>query len=208
MMAGNASRMKINENKVYLPLKDKMVFEFSLNRFMKFFKEIICVIRPEDEKYLANYQNKVKIAYGGNTRQESVYNGLIMATGDYVLIHDAARPFITDKIINECINALNDGYSVLVGNESKDSIYCKNPLTALNRSNLFSAQTPQGSKLSIMLSCHEYAKKEGLSVTDDISLILKYTDEIVKLIEGCDENFKITTQLDYIIAKELVKKYD
>lgn len=208
MMAGNASRMKLNENKVYLPLDNKMVFEYSLNKFLSFSCDVVCVIRPEDEKYLDDYKSRVKIAYGGSTRQESVYNGLLKASGDYVIIHDAARPFISIESIEDCIKTLEEGYSVLVGSDSKDSVYSKNPLVALDRSNLFNAQTPQGSKLNVMLECHAKAKEEGILVTDDISLILKYSNETVKLISGNDMNFKITTQLDYIVAKELVKKND
>ena len=82
MMAGNASRMQMKENKVYLPLGNQMVFEYALKLFLSYDFEIICVIRKEDRIHLKNYEGKVKIVYGGLTRQESVYNGLKEASKD------------------------------------------------------------------------------------------------------------------------------
>ena len=67
------------------------------------------------------------------------------------------------------------------------------------------AQTPQGAKTKVMLECHQKAKAEGYVGTDDISLFIRYSKKMVKIIAGNDKNFKITTQLDYIIAKELMK---
>ncbi len=81
MMAGNASRMQMNENKVYLPLGKQKIFEYSLNLFLDMGFEVICVIREEDRNQLDPYKKRVKIAIGGKTRQESVYKGLQEATG-------------------------------------------------------------------------------------------------------------------------------
>ncbi len=205
MMAGNATRMNINANKVYLPLGKKLVFEHSLDLFLSYNFEIICVIRKEDRKFLEKYEDKVKIVYGGKTRQESVYNGLIEATNKYTLIHDAARPFINKIIIDKCINALKQDKACLVVAPVKDSVYAKNPLKTLNRDELILAQTPQGGVTKSFLNCHKRAILDNYSSTDDISLILKYSNQIIELIEGNDTNFKITTQLDYITAKEYIK---
>lgn len=205
MMAGNASRMNINTNKVYLPLADKLVFEYSLNLFLSYNFEIICVIRKEDRKYLEKYEDKVKIVYGGKTRQESVCNGLIEATNKYSLVHDAARPFINKTIIDKCINALKNDKAFMVVSPLKDSIYLKKPLKNINRDELISAQTPQGGLTKLLLDTHKKAIIDDFFVTDDISLVLKYSNQTVELIEGNDTNFKITTQLDYITAKEYIK---
>ena len=197
VMAGSATRMKNNENKVFLPLKDKMVFQYSLDLFLSLGYEVVCVIKPEDENKLSKY-SQVKITYGGKTRQESVYNGLRLVTNDKVLIHDAARPFITKDIIIKCDNELKMNDAVLVGIPMKDSIYSNNPLKSLKRDDFISAQTPQGGKTKTLLECHLKAIEEKQNFTDDISLILNYSNDMVKIIEGIDTNFKITTQLDYI----------
>lgn len=205
MMAGNATRMHSKENKVYLPLGNQMVFEYSLNLFLKNHFEVICVIQKKDRAYLKDYESKVKIVYGGMTRQESAYNGLKEATGTYVLFHDAARPFITQNVIDSCVQALNLHKACLVVHPCKDSLYQKNPLVSMIRDNVVLAQTPQGGKRVDFLKAHQMALAEQASFTDDISLLMKYSDTLVELIEGNETNFKITTQLDYIIARELVK---
>ena len=205
MMAGSSSRMNANENKLFLELGDKKVFQHSLDKFLEFGLEIICVIKEENIKYLVDYLDKVKVVIGGNTRQESVYNGLCACDNDYVLIHDAARPFISKNIIEDCLNAINQDKNFLVAAPSKDSIYLKTPLQTLNRDNVCLAQTPQGGLKTDFLTAHLKAVEEGISATDDISLVLKYIDKEVMLITGEDINFKLTTSLDYILAKELIK---
>lgn len=205
LMAGSATRMKQKENKVYMPLGNQMVYEHSLVKFLELGLEVICVIRTEDRSYLDAYTSKVKIVIGGSTRQESVLNGIKEATGKYVLIHDAARPFITKDIIQQCIASLKEDNCCLVVAPCKDTVYQKNPLRTLKREELILAQTPQGGNKAILLKCHEQALKEQYVGTDDMSLVLKYSDSAIKIIEGNDLNFKITTQMDYIIAKELVK---
>ena len=205
MMAGSSARMNMNGNKLFLPLGDKLVFEHSLDMFLLNGLDVICVTKPEYIEYLSKYEGKVKIVIGGNTRQESVYNGLIACDNDYVMIHDAARPFITETIINDCKAAINENKCFIVAKSSKDSVYVKTPLEAVKRDNIIMAQTPQGGSKMALLNAHTMAINEGYSSTDDISLLMKYTNEEIKIIDGDERNFKITTQLDYILAKELVK---
>lgn len=205
MMAGSSSRMNISENKLFLPLGDKLVFEHSLDLFINEGLDIICVTKPEYIKYLNKYNDKVKIVIGGETRQQSVYNGLLACDNEYVIIHDAARPFISKKILDECKEAINQNKCFLVAKKSKDSVYVKIPFEAVKRDNVIMAQTPQGGTKSALLNAHINAINEGFISTDDISLLLKYSNEEIMIIEGDENNFKITTQLDYILAKELVK---
>ena len=205
MMAGSSSRMNSNENKLFLELGDKKVFQHSLDKFLEFGLEVICVIKEENIKYLVDYLDKVKVVIGGNTRQQSVYNGLCACNNDYVLIHDAARPFISKNIIEDCFNAINQDKNFLVAAPSKDSIYLKTPFSSLNRDNICLAQTPQGGLKSDFLTAHLKALEDTVVATDDISLVLKYINKEVKIITGEDINFKLTTSLDYILAKELIK---
>lgn len=205
LMAGNASRMQMNENKVYLPLGKQRVFEYSLKLFLEMGFEVVCVVREEDQEYLEPYYKRIKLAIGGKTRQESVYKGLQEASGDFVLIHDAARPFVSRNIIINCCEAFKENCACLVATSSKDSLYQKTPFLSLNRENALLAQTPQGAKTKVLLECHRKAKEDGFVGTDDISLLIRYSKDLIKIIEGNDNNFKITTQLDYILAKELVK---
>lgn len=206
LMAGKASRMKMSQNKVFLPLANKMVFQYALDLFISKNLEVVCVIKEEDRPYLKDYYSKVKIVTGGETRQESVYNGLMVALGDCVLIHDAARPFLSEKILDECLDSLAAGSPFLVAKPCNDTIYSMNPIKYLKREDYCLAQTPQGGKTKLLTECYNKALSENVTVTDDISLVLKYSNEEVRIIEGSEYNFKITSQFDYILAKEVVKR--
>ena len=205
LMAGSGRRMNIEDNKVFLPLGEKRVFEHALQMFLNFGFEVICVIRPEDRQFLSDYYAQVKIVYGGKTRQESVYHGLKEATQDFVLIHDAARPFVSKEMIESCIHVFHENQACMVGTSCKDSLYLKSPLQVVHREEIVLAQTPQGGCTKVLLNCHQMAMKEDKTFTDDISLLLQYSDTTVKIIENEEANFKITTKLDYIVAKKKKK---
>lgn len=205
LLAGSSQRMNSKINKVFLPLGDKPVYAHSLELFLKFGLEVICVVKEGEEHHLKPYVPLIKIVNGGNTRQESVYRGLCAAKGDQILIHDAARPHLKEQTLQDCLSALKEEKAVLVGCFCKDTIYHRNPLAVLNRQELFQAQTPQGGPKEALIKAYRQAMKENVSATDDLSLLLKYSPMEVLLIDGTDQNFKITTQLDYILSKEMMK---
>ena len=205
MMAGSSSRMNKNENKLFLELGSKKVFQYSLDKFLEYDFEVICVTKEEYKHYLEGYLDKIKIVIGGNTRQESVYNGLNACSNEYVIIHDAARPFITKKIIDDCVLAINNNQNFLVSVPAKDSVYQINPLVNLKRESLKLAQTPQGGIKKDFINAQILANKENKQFTDDISLVMNYFDKPIQIIDGDDLNFKITTKLDYIVAKEMMR---
>lgn len=210
LMAGKGSRMKQDINKILLPLGDKMIFEYSLSTFLSLGCEIIVVLSKEDEAIIINKLPKnVKYTYGGKTRQESVYNGLKMCTNEYVLIHDAARPFISKEIINNIINSYKLDEAILTYNNVKDTIkqISNNKLITIKRNELIAATTPQCAPLEIIKDAYNKAKNDNFEATDDISLIEKYYPNLkINYILSNEENFKITTPLDYEIAKIIVEK--
>ena len=114
--AGSGTRANLGENKILHDLNGMPVLCYSLSAFSPFADEIIIACRKEDEPsilpLLSPYQN-VRTVIGGNTRTESVYNALREVNGEIVLIHDAARPFVTRKIIEDCLSSVKkDGSGV------------------------------------------------------------------------------------------------
>lgn len=208
LMAGVGSRMNINQNKILLNLANKPVFMHSYDKFKKFGLEIICVINPNDELEIKKYLDEdAIIVYGGSTRQESVYNGLLKCSCDYVLIHDAARPLISEKLIEELIKTSKLGLPILTYFKCKNTVKeISNGLKTLNRDNIIFAATPQCGMLDDFMYCHRKAIEDNFISTDDISLIEKYLNKEIKLIESNEENFKITTKLDYDLAKLILKE--
>jgi 2-C-methyl-D-erythritol 4-phosphate cytidylyltransferase len=208
VMAGIGSRMNLNVNKILLPLNDKPVFMHSLLKFVNRGYEIVCVINPNDEDNIKKYLPEgIIIAYGGNTRSESVYNGLAKCSGNYILIHDAARPLISDKVLDEVDELLKNNKPILVYSKVKDTIKINDSgIKTLNRDDLLAAQTPQGALYKDLMYCYQMAKMEGFNATDDMSLIERYLTSDITLIEGNIENIKLTTQIDYELMKLMVKE--
>ena len=211
LMAGRGTRMGYERNKILLPFGDKYLFEFPLNTFLSLGYEVICVISKEDSDIIIPRlpSKNVKYVYGGTTRQESVYLGLKKATGDYVLIHDAARMWVSEDLIHKIIEQGKEMTPVLTYTEVKDTIKVveNGKLKTLDRKSLIAAATPQAASLSLLKEVYEAAVKDNFTSTDDMSLIEKYHPEIeINLVKADEEIFKVTTPKDYEIAKEIWRK--
>ncbi|MEG0180994.1 MAG: 2-C-methyl-D-erythritol 4-phosphate cytidylyltransferase [Peptostreptococcaceae bacterium] len=217
--AGKGSRMKSDINKQFLKLGDREVIAHTIGKFYKNknIDEIIIVVKEDEKEFVEKkiiskfgYKN-IKIAIGGNERQDSVYNGLKQVRQDckIVLIHDGARPFVNEETINNCIKYTKKYDSTVVGVPVKDTIKIvdedNNVSVTPNRSKLWSIQTPQSFKYDLILKAHERAKEDNYYGTDD-SMLMEYSGYIVKVIEGNYNNIKITTQEDLNIGMEILKQ--
>ena len=208
LMAGTGSRMGASKNKILLDLNGKMLFQYPLELFKSLGFEIICVINKNDEEELKPYLKDVKYTYGGDTRGESVFNGLKKCSSDYVLIHDSARVLLSKDTVLSIVDNINKYDAILTYNKVKDTIKENNggKLTTLKRDNLIAASTPQCGKKDLLLDVYIKGFNDKLIFTDDISLIEYYYPNVkIGLIEANEENFKVTTPLDYKIIKELIK---
>ncbi len=150
---------------------------------------------------------------GGNTRQETVANGLKqlakVGTGaSHVLIHDGARPFIKADLIQRIIQALESNKVVLPALPVTDTLkYVENNLVShtVDRTPLWVAQTPQAFELELILGLHKKAIDEGKTdFTDDIALA-EWQDHPVTIVEGESSNTKITTAEDLVLADMIMK---
>lgn len=216
--AGSGSRMKRDINKQFIKLKDKEIIAHTIEKFYNHnnIDEIVVVIKSEEEEFFKNeilnrYNfNNIKIAFGGNERQDSVYNGLKMLNKEceVVLIHDGARPFISEKIINSCIKEAKNHNAVVVGVPVKDTIKVINENNDIvdtpERSKLWAVQTPQTFNYDILVKSYEDAFKDGFYGTDDAMLVERIGYK-VKMIEGSYNNIKITTPEDIEIGTQILK---
>ena len=146
---------------------------------------------------------------GGRRRQDSVYNGLKMVSenSDWVLIHDAARPFIDGQVITKVILAAKKTGSAIVAVKAKATIKFsqKNNIVknTLNRVGLWEAQTPQVFRKELILKAHKKYCQED--VTDDASLIEKLGQQVL-IVQGSYQNIKITTTEDLLFAGLIAKR--
>lgn len=216
--AGRGSRMKADINKQFLKLQNKEVIAHTIDKFYnnENIGEIIVVVREDEaeffkiniiEKY--GYKN-IKIAFGGNERQDSVYNGLKMVDENckIVLIHDGARPFVNNETIDSAIESAKENKCVIVGVPVKDTIKVidenNNVCDTPDRSTLWSIQTPQVFDYSLIMKAHEKAREDNYYGTDD-SMLMEYFGQKVKVVEGSYNNIKITTPEDLKIGEEILR---
>lgn len=216
--AGTGSRMKKDINKQFIKLKNKEIVAHTIEKFYNSenIDDIVVVIREDEEEYFnKNIKEKygftnIKVAHGGNERQDSVFNGIKMLKKecDVVLIHDGARPFVTDDIIKRSINKANEHNAIVVGVKVKDTIKVVsdngNIVDTPNRSYLWAVQTPQVFKYDIITKAYEDAYNNNYYGTDDAMLVERIGYN-VKIIEGSYNNIKITTQEDLEFGEQILK---
>ena len=214
--AGSGSRMKAGKNKLLIELEGESLIYWTIKAvFSSSLISWVGIIgQPNDKKELLNsvkdFSSKVKWIDGGETRQESVFNGLnsLPYNAEKVLIHDGARCLIETKLINKCALELDKSDAIILATKVTDTIKIvdnkgyiqKTP----NRQNLWAAQTPQGFLVKRLRKAHEMAIEKNWKVTDDASLFEMLNWE-VKIIEGNSSNIKITSPLDLKIAKLFLK---
>ncbi len=216
LAAGSGSRMGAGENKVFLPLHGVPALVRSVQAFANLCSALVLVVRPEEEQRARAMLDAhgllsavTAFAYGGERRQDSVRNGLAALLGEeaVVLVHDVARPLLTEEVIARVIvSALKYGSGVAAV-RVKDTIKRVNPGETVaetpDRETLRAVQTPQGFLKSILIRAHQQAEREGITATDDAALA-EAIGVPVRLVEGSYDNMKITTPEDLAAAEAIL----
>jgi len=215
--AGTGSRMNMNEKKQFITIGGLPVIVHCLKVFdnCNAIDDIIVVINSDDIDYFTGdickrfLFSKIKsVVIGGETRQQSVYNGLKavdMDTG-IVAIHDGARPFIREEEIIASIEAARKFGASCVAVPVKDTIKTVGKdgfvLDTPDRTTLWAVQTPQTFKYDIIVRAHDLAREKGLSGSDD-AFLAEAAGYKVYIVEGSYDNIKITTREDLLFAEYL-----
>lgn len=209
--AGGTSSRYGNTNKLLDKIGEKTVIEHTVSKFISIDQIDEIVIPANINIYnkicdlFKNY-SKIKIINGGESRQKSVFNGLNAIKNDYVLIHDGARPLITQEIIYETISATLKYGAVSVMTKTNDTIKLVDEnnkiIKTIDRSKLYNTQTPQGFKTSLIKDAH--IKLSDKNYTDDCSM-LEELGIPVYMVNGSYKNIKITVKDDLDFAKIYIK---
>ena len=203
--------------KQYLYLAGKTVLERSLAAFLDHQAiEFVQPVIPADDE--AAYEEAVaglsspkllKPVSGGQTRQRSVLAGLraLQAHSPYnVLIHDAARPFISQAVISRVIDSLKENTACLAALPVSDTLKAEEAgrvVRTVSREGLWRAQTPQAFSLALLRRAHQQAAAEGYRATDD-AMLVERLGRPVKMVLGSRMNIKITTPEDLALAEAFV----
>ncbi|MDD5772474.1 MAG: 2-C-methyl-D-erythritol 4-phosphate cytidylyltransferase [bacterium] len=212
---------RIGFKKQYYLLNKKPILAYTLSIFQNspLISEIILAVPKDDIKFSKNnivikYKfNKVKkIVAGGKTRQISVSNGLNVCDpkSEYILVHDAVRPFFDKMLLPELIKEVKKYKAVVTAVPARDTIKIASPdkiiIKTPPRKDIYLAQTPQIFSHELIKKAYQKAFKEKFAGTDDSNLVER-TGKKVKIFIGNEENIKITTLNDLEIAEILAANF-
>lgn len=214
--AGQGKRMKLNKNKQFLLLEDKPVIIHTLEIFQSDdWCEAIIIVGNESEKEQIRELTKLygiskvkRIVSGGKERQQSVYNGLKALTKDMiVLIHDGARPFVKTEHLHDLVKEANRTEAAILAVPIKDTVKESSGSKVshtVDRTNLWSVQTPQAFHLKAILEAHQWAEQNEFLGTDDASL-MEGLNKTISIVTGDYFNIKLTTREDIIFAESILR---
>ena len=218
LAAGKGTRMQADLNKQYLLLQGNPIIAYTIKAFEEspLIDNIILVINENDNKLFEElivnkfkFEKITKIITGGKERQDSVKKGLaqVHKKTKIVLVHDGARPFVTNNIIKNCIEGATKYDAVSAGVPIKDTVKIideeKNVISTPKRSSLWITQTPQAFKVKVLTKAHLEANNDNFLGTDDASLVERMGVS-VKMVDGDYKNFKITTPEDLVAAEAMI----
>lgn len=219
LAAGQGKRMNSKVQKQFLCIQNHPVLYYSLNCFEKcpWITDIILVTGVTEIGYCKEeivqkygFKKVSAIVAGGKERYHSVFNGLKACNQtDYVFIHDGARPFLTQQILERGLECVKNWDACAAGMPSKDTVKIVNEkgvvVSTPERKYVWNVQTPQIFEYTLVMDSYQRALNEECSgITDDAMVVEQYGDHEVILFEGSYENIKITTPEDLKIAEEFV----
>jgi len=198
--AGNGERAKLNKNKLLYKVKEKTVLELTLSTFLKsglIDEYIVTASEKDEEEFRSILPDGVTVVRGGKTRTESVINALSLVSGKVVLIHDGARPFVSEKIIKDCIESAIKYGSGITAIPSRDTILSsKDGIISeyLGKGGLYSVQTPQAFRSDLIKKAYE--KVGGRIFNDDGEVYKEFIGD-THVVEGEIKNVKLTYPEDF-----------
>ncbi len=201
--AGAGTRMGLGYNKAYYRMEDGATI---LEHTMRIFSadpecvQTVVVTDPETyQKEIGEPAQNIVVTAGGDSREESVWNGMRAVMSEIVLIHDGARPFLPESCLNDLKAAMETEEAACLMVPCKDTIkvvageYIEK---TLKRSELMAAQTPQAFRTQLLIRCMKKAQEQGFEATDDCSIVEAFSDTKIRIVEGSYANKKITTMED------------
>ena len=212
--AGSGIRMGGTTPKQFMLVNNKPVLYYTLQTFLNAFADIqIILVLPFDytdigQEIIDAYfdKDKIRIAAGGDTRFQSVKNGLQLVEDDSIIfVHDGVRCLLTEDLIHRCYaNAAKTGTAIPVI-VSKDSVRIVNDEgnDAVDRNKVMLVQTPQTFHSKILLPAFQIDYKEKF--TDEATVVEAYGLKVT-LVEGEENNIKITRPVDLLIAEKIINE--
>lgn len=198
--AGKGTRAGFDKNKLLVTTNGERVLDKTLSVFFKsgIIDEYILACSKEDYDLISSlYKNECKIVLGGLTRTESVTNALKEVTGDIVLIHDGARPFVTEQIIKDCIDSaikFGSGITAVPSRDTMVKVSGENIVDYLGKDGVYNVQTPQAFNFQKIKNA--YAIAGDKTFNDDGEVYLNAYGDL-RIVKGSVNNIKMTYAEDF-----------
>ncbi len=220
LAAGQGKRMHSKIQKQFLEIGGKPILYYSMECFQKspLIQDIILVTGEDMISYCQSeivekygFTKVCKVTAGGKERYDSVYAGLLCCQDtDYVYIHDGARPFVTEEMIQRGYEAVKRTNACIMGMPSKDTVKLADPSGYIketpDRKIVWNIQTPQIFSYDLIRGAYESIRKKDMSnVTDDAMVVEQETGTKILLVEGSYQNIKITTPEDLAVAEAFLR---
>lgn len=218
--AGSSQRFGGEVPKQFRTVCDRPLLSWTIEKFEKA-QSIDNIVIVTAEEYLLHTSQKVvdpygfnkvtKIVKGGDSRRESVINGLeaLPLATDFVAIHDGARPLVSSKDIDQVVEVAQKERAAILAQQASDTIKrCADGfvLNTIDRRILFQAQTPQVFQYDLILSAHKKAQANNDQSPTDDALLIEEKGFKVKVVEPTSPNFKVTTPTDLYLAEKLLER--
>ena len=220
--AGKGTRLQSELPKPFLSVAGRPILVHTLRRFapIEAVRRIVVVVAAERETLCREvlhthgpWPQPITVVHGGAERQDSVRNGLaaLEPQCEIVVIHDAARPFISVEAIQRSIDAAAETGSAVVATPVRDTIKRADAQHTIretvSRHDLWLAQTPQTFRVEVIRAAHRWAQRRNIAGTDDATLV-EQMGRPVRIVPGDALNFKITTPDDLALAQAVLQASD
>ena len=205
---GKGIRLGLDLPKQFHDLCGREIISYSVETFLNHpeIHEVIIVTPYDWVDYVTQNYPKCIAVEGGTKRQDSSLNGVLATNieSENILIHDAVRPFVTEKVISDCLNSLEKAHvSVPIMDSTNSLIELNNKqVSFVDRNHIKIVQTPQCFKRALILE----VLNSSIDGTDEVGMLLKYNPKKkIEFVKGDSSNLKITSQTDLIIASSLLE---
>ena len=215
--AGRGQRFGSPENKIWAKIAGRPVVWWAVSALNKHDSvDSIVVIAGAEEvgrvtDALAGLSKLTTVVTGGITRAESVLHGLRAAESDYVLVHDAARPLVSQDVITRVLEETRRTGAAVPGVPVGDTLKRADASGVIQdtvpRENLWAVQTPQGARRDTLVSAYDRLRGDALAMTDE-SGILEAAGQPVSIVVGDSQNLKITRPEDLQTADRILRSRD